>query len=93
MKPLAQLLAEVEEVTKKHTEHMDALQVQYGQAAKLLARGQHAAAMDGLLEVIRCDKNFRQGEPKLVILAVFALLGEEDPLTREYRDELASILF
>jgi|TARA_B100000959_G_C14996983_1_gene630796 putative thioredoxin len=93
LKPLAQLLAEVEEATKKHTEHMDALQVQYGQAAKLLARGQHAAAMDGLLEVIRYDKNFRQGEPKLVILAVFALLGEEDPLTREYRDELASILF
>ena len=93
LKPLAQLLAEVEETTKKHTEHMDALQVQYGQAAKLLARGQHAAAMDGLLEVLRCDKNFRKGEPKLVILAVFALLGEEDPLTREYRDELAGILF
>ena len=72
---------------------METLEAQYCQSARLLARGQHAAGMDGLLEVLRCDKKFRKGEPKLVILAMFALLGEEDPLIREYRDELASILF
>jgi thioredoxin-like negative regulator of GroEL len=28
-----------------------------------------------------------------VVLGVLELLGEEDPLTRQYRSELASILF
>jgi thioredoxin-like negative regulator of GroEL len=27
------------------------------------------------------------------MLGVFALLGDDDPLTREYRGELASVLF
>ena len=93
LKPLAQLLAEVDVPPTRDTADMGTLEAQYWQSARLLARGQHAAAMDGLLEVLRYDKNFRKGEPKLVILSMFALLGEEDPLTREYRDELASILF
>lgn len=93
LKPLAQLLAEVDVPPTRDTGDMETLEAQYWQSARLLARGQHAAAMDGLLEVLRYDKNFRKGEPKLVILSMFALLGEEDPLTREYRDELASILF
>ncbi len=93
LKPLAQLLAEVDVPPTRDTADMETLEAQYWQSARLLARGQHAAAMDGLLEVLRYDKNFRKGEPKLVILSMFALLGEEDPLTREYRDELASILF
>ena len=69
LKPLAQLLAEVEENTNKNPADIDTLQAQYGQAAKLLARGQHAAAMDGLLEVLRYDKNFRQGSPCLKFLS------------------------
>ena len=93
LQPLAQLFAEVTLTPSKDLGDMATLEAQYWQSARLLARGQHAAGMDGLLEVLRCDKTFRNGEPKLVILAMFALLGDEDPLTREYRDELASILF
>ena len=49
--------------------------------------------MDGLLDVLRQDKGYRKGLPKQALLALFALLGDEDPLTRKYRDELASVLF
>jgi putative thioredoxin len=49
--------------------------------------------MDGLLEILREDKQYRDGLIKEVMLALFALLGEEDSLTRQYREELASILF
>jgi thioredoxin-like negative regulator of GroEL len=31
--------------------------------------------------------------PRKVLLALFSLLGDLDPLTRKYRDELASVLF
>jgi thioredoxin-like negative regulator of GroEL len=49
--------------------------------------------MDGILGVLRTDKRYRDGLPKDVLLALFAMLGDQDPLTREYREELASILF
>ena len=49
--------------------------------------------MDGLLDLLRQDKNYRRGEPKAVLLGLFELLGDDDAMTREYRDELASILF
>jgi len=65
----------------------------YYQAARLFARGRWEAALDGLLDVLRQDKRYRRGEPRLVMLGIFELLGEDDPLTRAYRSELASVLF
>jgi thioredoxin-like negative regulator of GroEL len=49
--------------------------------------------MDGLLDVLRVDKNYRRGQARQALLGFFILLGDDDPLTRAYRDELASILF
>lgn len=90
--PLARLMSEVENGNGHLTED-DPIDAQYWQAARLLAKGQHAAGMDGLLDVLRVNKKYRDGEPRKVILGVFALLGEDDPTTREYREELASVLF
>ena len=50
-------------------------------------------AMDALLEVMRKDRRYRGDTPRKVMLAVVELLGEQDPLTREYRNKLASVLF
>ncbi len=69
------------------------IELQYNQAAHLLQRGNIEAALDGLLDVIREDKRYRKGEPKEVMLALFDLLGEDDPLTEGYRRELAAALF
>ena len=89
--PLARLLCEVEagDVPVDESD-LDAL---YHHSARLLARGQVEAGLDGLLDVLRQDKKYRKGAARLVILGVFELLGEDDPLTRDYRSELASVLF
>jgi putative thioredoxin len=91
LKPLARLLCEVGagDAPVDDTD-LDAL---YHQSARLLARGQLEAGMDGLLEVLRQDKKYRRGEPRLVMLGLFELLGDDDPVTRDYRNELASVLF
>ncbi|NIS83143.1 MAG: tetratricopeptide repeat protein [Anaerolineales bacterium] len=91
LRPLAQLLADVEE-NGPYPED-DPLDARLYQSARLIARDNLPAALDGLLDVLREDKNFRGGLPKQVMLAIFALLGDQDPLTRQYRDELASVLF
>jgi putative thioredoxin len=63
------------------------------QAGRLISRGNVEAAMDGLLDVLRADKNYRKGQARQALLGLFALLGDNDDLTRAYRDEMASILF
>jgi len=69
---------------------LDAL---YNRAIRLITRGNLPAAMDGLLDVLREDKRYRQEEARRVMLGIFELLGADHPLTREYRQELASVLF
>jgi putative thioredoxin len=91
LRPLAEILAEVEEDGPHPSE--DPLAARFYQAARLISRNNFPAAMDGLLDILREDKQYREGLPKQILLALFALLGDGDPLTRQYRDELASILF
>ncbi len=62
-------------------------------AIRLGSRGNLPAALDGLLDILRQEKTFRQGRARQVVLSLLELLGEEDPQTREYRGELASVLF
>lgn len=65
----------------------------YIRALGLIAEDQIPAAMDGLLEVIKRDKTYRNGNPHKAILGLFELLGEDHPLTEEYRPLLANALF
>ncbi|MBC8505543.1 MAG: tetratricopeptide repeat protein [Anaerolineales bacterium] len=65
----------------------------YQHALRLVDLGNFPAAMDGILAVLRQDKHYRDDEARRVILGLFEILGEENPLTRQYRNELASILF
>jgi len=89
--PLARFLCRSE--TEDEDLDAAAIEVQYRQVARLLKRRNLEAALDGLLEVVRTDKRYRKEEPKNVMLAVFDLLGEGDPITVAYRRELAAVLF
>ena len=65
----------------------------FERAIHLIGRRNIEAAMDGLLDILREDKNYRSGKARLVIVAVLELLGADHPATRQYRNELASVLF
>jgi putative thioredoxin len=71
----------------------DPLEAAYLNALRLVMRGNLPAAMDGILDILRQDKRYRNGEAHKIVLAIFEMLGEEDPLTQEYRNELSMILF
>lgn len=87
-KPLVRLLVEAEAA-----EGVDPLEASLYQSARLIGRGNLPAAMDGLIGILREDKQYRGNAVKQVLLGLFALLGDDDPITRRYRDELASVLF
>ncbi len=92
LRPLADLLDAVEKNGPGYDEQ-DPLAAELYQAGRLIVRGNLPAAMDGLLDILRQDKRYRDGLPRKILLAVFSILGDEDTLTRQYREELASVLF
>ena len=59
----------------------------------LASRGNLPAALDGLLYVLREKRNYKNGLARQVFLSILEIMGEEDIETREYRNELASVLF
>jgi putative thioredoxin len=52
----------------------------------------YAEAMDELLEILRRDKTWRDGEARRQLLAIFDLAAGEPQLVAEYRRKLASAL-
>jgi len=91
LSPLARFLAEVEQAPAGEPE--DPLEAELFQAGRLILLDNLPAAMGGLLDILRQDKHYRDDLPRVLLLALFHLLGDEDELTRQYRDELASVLF
>lgn len=70
----------------------DGLDAQYQTAADLLRQQLYEAALDSLLNVLRKNRAYRNGEAKQVMLAIFDWLGD-DPLVKTYRRQLANVLF
>jgi len=62
-------------------------------ASEVGAKGDIQGALEGLIVVLRRDKRYRDGEAQKIMLAYFDILGDSDPLAREYRNKLASVLF
>ncbi len=68
------------------------LDTEYQTAANLLRQQLYEEAMNSLLSVLRKNRNYRNGEAKQVLLAIFEWLGD-DPLVKHYRRQLANVLF
>lgn len=90
LKPLVQALRQLEAGKARAADSIDAT---YHHALRLIGLGNIPAAMDGILAVLRQDKHYRDDEAKDVMLGLFEILGNENPVTREYRKELSTILF
>ncbi len=68
------------------------LEARYQLASLLASRQRYEEALEHFLEVIRRDRKFRNGDARQAMLHIFELLGDQ-PLTRTYRNKLASVLF
>ena len=88
--PLAKAMAEFQ-MTPDFDLEDDKL-IAFRQAVRLVEIGNLPAAADGLLALIRKDKNYRGGQAREVILAVLEILGDTEE-SRRLRNELASALF
>ena len=65
----------------------------YQRALHLISIGNLPAAMDGLLAILKEDKHYQQDAVREVMVSLFEILGNDNPTTRQYRAEMASILY
>ncbi len=89
LRPLAEALASQAQLPESET----LIDATYSRALHLVSRGNLAAAMDGLLAVLKEDKRYRDDKARQVMVSIFEILGNQNPLTRQYRAELASVLY
>lgn len=89
--PLCEVMQDVRAGRLHHEDNP--LDPAFERAIWLIVNGKFEAAMDGLLDILREDKNFRSGKARAVMVALLETLGEASPVTRQYRSELASVLF
>jgi len=71
----------------------DILDAAYSNALRLMMRGNLPAGMDGIIDILRQNKHYREDEARKVLLGLFEVLGDNHPLTQQYRRELAMTLF
>jgi len=90
IRPLYEALAKSKPAAEPPDDQLDAA---YLNALHLTRRGNLPAAMDGLIDILRQDKHYRNDEVRKVLLGLFEVLGNNHPLTQQYRQELALVLF
>ena len=59
----------------------------------LAAREQYREALDELVESVRFNRSWEDGAARKSMLAIFDILGMDDPMTREYQRKLEDVLF
>lgn len=90
LRPLAESLAKFEKNELPDENELDAM---FRSSLRLAKRGNHAAALDGLLDLLRQQKRYRSDRARQVFIAILALFDNEDPFTKAYRAELATVIF
>lgn len=87
--PLAKEIDQLRKVSL--STDLDERQAAYWNAIRLVSRGKITPALDGFMDLLRSDKHDQAARE--IVRAVFELLGDDNQVTRDYRKELATILF
>ena len=90
LKPLADIQVAISEDSFPDDSDHDAT---FTNCIRLAGRANFPAALDGMLDILRQDRHYRDDIARHSILAILEIMGPDDPLTRQYRSELASVLF
>jgi len=69
------------------------LEARLALAGALASRKAWREAMDQLLEIVRRDKSWRDGEARKQMVAIFNLAADDPDLVSEYRRMLGSVLY
>ena len=84
---------EIEALEAANAEDPDNLDIKM-QLAVQYSQEQHTReALEHLIQILRIDKEFANGEARKTMLDIFKSLGNKDPLVIEYQRQLFSLLY
>lgn len=69
------------------------LTMRYQLALQYQQESQHRGALEHLLEIIRTERNFAEGEARKTFTAIITALGKADPLAIEFQRKLFTLLY
>ncbi|WP_421658312.1 tetratricopeptide repeat protein [Leptothermofonsia sp. ETS-13] len=69
------------------------LDQQFQQAARFVLEENYEAGLNELLTIVSRDRHYKNDGARKAMLAVFDLLGDDHPLTRDYRKRLTMTLY
>lgn len=65
----------------------------FSRAACLTVEGDYEKALEVFLDIVRQDRSYKNDGARKAMIAIFELLGNEHPLTKEYRKQLMMALY
>ncbi len=86
------LVKEVQKAAKELTPLSDT-EAAFQNCVHLLSLGKLYPALDGLLDILRQDRHYKEDRARQLVVGILEILGYESDQARHYRAELASILF
>lgn len=84
---------EINELIQQVDNEPDNHELRFQLANQYIVTQQYESALEALLVIVSKDINFQEGAAKAAMLKVFDTLGNQDPLTRQYRSKLATLLY
>ena len=90
LRKFADLMIDYENEKLANNNELDIL---FKTSLRLVTLGNFPAALDALLDIMRQDKDYRDGQARTVFVALLELIGTNTPMAKKYRQELSSIIF
>jgi putative thioredoxin len=84
--------ADTDTLTEKLANDAADSEARFQLAARQVMDNDYDAALENFMELLSRDRDFRDGAARRGLLAVFALLGEDDPRVASYRRKLFALL-
>lgn len=69
------------------------IEAEFHTAVRAFARGAYMDAIDGLLQIVRTNRTWRDDAARKTLLALLTALGNDNPLVPQARRDLAAALF
>ena len=82
-----------EELRAKLRENPSDMEARIALGSEYARLGEYGASLDEFIEAVKTDKNYRDALPRKLMLRIFRILGENDPLVGEYRNRLSDLIF